>query len=173
MDYSFNFQNQSVQSIIDQFANTGDPEVRRWSSMPSYFSQRPMDDTDPVIYELFSLPMGPSTTDLMVVLTVLHAGNIYGEKFHTKGHFHTDPDGPEYVLVLSGRGILERGLRDSTLEESPMEPGTHILVPSGQAHRVINIDNEPLLFISVCSAGVGHDYASVSPLGWVRTGSPL
>ena len=172
MDYKFNFQNQSVQSIIDQFANTGQLEVRRWSSMPSYFSRRPIDDSDPVIYELFSLPMGASATDLMVVLTVLHTGDIYGEKFHTKGHFHTDPDGPEYVLVLSGRGILERGLRDGTREESPMEPGTHILVPPGQAHRVINIDNEPLLFICLCSAAVGHDYQSVALLGWFRTGQP-
>lgn len=134
--------------------------------MTDYFHKAPSDGTDPVIYDLLSLPYSNFSTDLMVVLTVLHAGDIQGESFHTKGHFHMDPDGPEYVMVLSGRGILERGTRDGTRNSSIMEPGIHILVQPGEAHRAVNPEDEPLLFLSLCSAIVGHDYRSVTPLGW-------
>lgn len=166
MAYRFEFQNQSVEGIIEQFATQVPRETRSWSSMVDYFQEAPSGGTDPVIYDLFSLPYGDSHAELMTVLTVLYGGRIGKERFHTKGHFHTQPDGPEYVIVLAGRGILERGQRDGTIEESIMAPDTHIMVPPGQAHRAVNVTDEPLLFVSLCSAAVGHDYASVATLGW-------
>lgn len=165
MESSFNFYNQRIDEIVEQF-RTIDPDLHHWSSMPEYFRDHPEPASDPLIYELYSLPYTASPTDLMIVLTVLHAGAIGGEKFHTKGHFHHAPDGAEYVIALAGKGVLERGDHDGVVRESVMEAGTHLIVPPGQAHRVTNTGDEPLAFLSLCSPVVGHDYVSVRRLGW-------
>ncbi len=135
--------------------------------MTAYFKDKPVAGEDPVVYKLYSLPYSESPTDLMVVLTVLYGGRIGLEPFHTKGHFHHNPDGAEYVIGLSGRGTLELGSRDGTKESVPLTPGAHILVPPGLAHRALNMDHSPLLFVSLSSPAVGHDYQSVESLGWV------
>lgn len=152
-------------AALDQFIASTKPEVRRWSDMVPYFQRAPESSDDPIIYLLYALPHGGHPTDLMVVLTVLNPGHIRGEFFHTKGHFHR-PDGAEYVIALEGTGLLERGFRDGSWESSRMVPGQHMLVASGQAHRVVNTGTSPLVFVSICSPAVGHDYESVTILNW-------
>lgn len=156
------FSVETMQSVIA----VASPDVRRWSGMREYFRESP-EEGDPVIYTLYELPHSPAATDLMAVLTVLNSGKIGSEPFHTKGHFH-NPDGAEYVIVFQGAGALERGSPDGTLEYSPMTPGQNILVPPGQAHRAVNTGNMPLVFVSICSPAVGHDYQSVQRLDWIH-----
>lgn len=167
MDFTLKFPNQRLEQIVEQLKPI-EPDVRRWTSMPEYFREQPEPETDPVIYELYALPYTSSPTDLMVVLTVLHAGTLGSEHFHTKGHFHQDPDGAEYVITLAGEGMLERGTRTGLVTNSTMEAGTHLIVPPGQAHRAVNTGDRPLVFLSLCSPIVGHDYISVQHLGWAK-----
>ncbi|MDA8200578.1 MAG: hypothetical protein M0Z54_14340 [Thermaerobacter sp.] len=144
-------------------------EQRRWADMSACFAGRPADGDDPVIYEVYTWPtQGSGPTDLDVSLTVLMAGRLGDEPFHTKGHFHLDPDGPEYVSVVSGDGILERATRSGLVESVALRRGVQTLVPAGWAHRVLNPGPTPLAFVSIASRHVGHDYAGVGRVGWVR-----
>ncbi len=142
---------------------------RRWSDMRAFFAGQPADGADPVIYEVYTWPpQGAGSTDLDVSLTLLMAGRIGDEPFHTKGHFHHDPDGPEYVSVVSGEGILERATRSGLVESVALRAGVQTLVPAGWAHRVLNPGPAPLAFVSIASRHVGHDYGGVRVAGWVR-----
>lgn len=165
MSYMFNFGNPSFTDVMDQFRTIA-PDRHHWSSMREYFREKPAPQSDPLIYALYSLPYTAAPTDLMIVLTVLYAGKIGEEHFHTKGHFHHEPDGAEYVVTLTGKGVLERGDHDGRVQRSTMDSGIHLIIPPGQAHRVINVGAQPLAFLSLCSPVVGHDYVSVQRLGW-------
>lgn len=148
-------------------------QTRRWADMRACFAGGPDGGEDPVIYEVYTWPSeGPGPTDLDVSLTVLAAGRIADEPFHTKGHFHQDPDGPEYVSVVSGEGILERATRSGVVESVALRCGVQTLVPAGWAHRVLNTGLRPLAFVSIASRHVGHDYGGVRVVGWVRAGGP-
>ncbi|MCY0899178.1 MAG: cupin domain-containing protein [Firmicutes bacterium] len=133
--------------------------------MREYFTATPLDN--PVIYTVFGWQSGDGVTDLLATLTVLNAGRIGRELFHTKGHYHRSPDGAEYITVISGVGCLEVARdADTSPETATLEPGVHVVVPPGYAHRVFNTGDATLVYISVCSAGLGHDYDSIRSLGW-------
>lgn len=137
--------------------------------MPDYFAaDAAARVADPLIYEVFDWPERAGLpTDLMVTLTAIQPGSIGGLAHHTKGHFHQDPDGAELVMGVAGNGRLElvdRQCRSRTLE---FGAGTCITVEPGWAHRVLNPGTEPLLYLSVSSAFIGHDYAGVQAAGWM------
>jgi oxalate decarboxylase/phosphoglucose isomerase-like protein (cupin superfamily) len=123
--------------------------------------------SNPLIYEVFEWPGYGLSTDLMITVTVIHPGRVGGEPHHTKGHFHQDPDGSELVIGLKGQGRLEMVDRSGAERQEKVVPGTYIEVPPGWAHRVFNPGDEPLLYVSISSAGIGHDYESVTRAGWI------
>lgn len=143
--------------------------TRRLSDMPEYFADDPAArEADPLIYEVFDWQERAGlSTDLMVTLTAIHAGSVGGLPFHTKGHFHKDPDGAELVIGVVGLGQLE--LVDRLYHRQLLElgPGTCITIEPGWAHRVLNPGRETLLYLSVSSASIGHDYESVRGAGWM------
>lgn len=122
---------------------------------------------DPLVYEVFEWPSHGLVTDLMVTMTVLYPGRVGGQAHHTKGHFHHDPDGEELVAGISGTGLLELFSRKAEHRTVPLRPGTHVAVEPGWAHRVSNPGPAPLLYLSVSSARIGHDYEGVRAAGWI------
>lgn len=142
--------------------------VRRLSDMREYFPADPAAwERDPVIYEIFDWPGQGLPTDLMVTVTAIHPGSIGGLPYHTKGHFHQDPDGAELVICMAGLGTLElvdRGMHSRFVN---LGPGTYASVDPGWAHRVVNPGDAPLLYLSVSSAFIGHDYEGVRDAGWI------
>ncbi len=141
-------------------------ESRKWSAMSGYFADSPLDGEDPLIYEVFTWIDGKAETNMLATITVLYPGRIGGEHFHTKGHYHLNPDGSEFVVGYWGEGVLETAPREGSITETPIRPGSHFIVPSGHAHRVVNRSLEPVVYLSISSAGVGHDYAGVVACGW-------
>ena len=141
--------------------------VRRLHDMPGYFPADAAAVGDPVIYEVFQWPSHGLPTDLMVTVTVLHPGHVGGAPFHTKGHFHRDPDGEELVAGIAGSGVLELFSRAGEHRAVRLSAGTHVSVAPGWAHRVVNPGSEPVLYLSVSSAFIGHDYEGVREAGWV------
>ncbi len=152
----------------DLFAGGGwRREARCWSDMSDYFKEQPPVG-DPLIYETFAWPDGSAATNLLVVFTVLRAGKIGQEHFHTKGHFHVGEDGSEVAICYAGEGILETAPQGGAVRATAMAAGTHVLIPAGHAHRMVNAGDEPVVFLSICSAGVDHDYHSVLQFNWRR-----
>lgn len=143
-------------------------DIRRVSDMKEFYFEYTETETDKIVYQIFGWPEHGGKTDLLVTITVLHPGSVGSEQFHTKGHFHNDPDGPEFVVGYRGVGILQTGSRAGLRDEVKIERGTHVWIPSGVAHRVINRSDEPVIYLSVSSAVVGHDYDSVTQLRWKR-----
>ncbi len=144
------------------------------SAMGPYFRQAPESGVDREIYRVYSLGSGapplPGSRlgELDISVTVLAPGRIGDEPFHTRGHFHADPDGPEFLTVLTGEGRVEMGPRRGPVERVSVTTGDCVLVPTGYAHRLLNLGSGPLVFISVAAEGLGHDYAGVAELGWCR-----
>ncbi len=143
--------------------------IRRLSDMPDYFAADTKALTEnPVIYEVYDWPARAGLpTDLMITMTAIHPGTVGGLPFHTKGHFHKDPDGAELVVGVSGEGRLELVDRVNHCQTIELAPGACIAVEPGWAHRVVNTGAEPLCYLSVSSASIGHDYEGVRAAGWM------
>ena len=142
--------------------------VRRLCDMLGYFPSDPAAEArNPIIYEVFEWPGYGLPTDLLVTVTDVHPGTVGGEAHHTKGHFHKEPDGPELVIGIEGHGTLEMADRSGEERAVPVEPNTMVTIPPGWAHRVVNPGSQPVLYLSVSSAEVGHDYEGVRAAGWI------
>lgn len=141
-------------------------DTRRVGDMRDFFFEPTDELDDQIVYEVFAWPENGETTDLLATITVLHPGSIGTEPFHTKGHFHNDPDGPEFVVGYHGTGILQLGDHTGRVTDLEVSKGTHVWIPPGTAHRVINRSSEPVTYLSISSAYVGHDYDAVVALHW-------
>lgn len=123
---------------------------------------------DPVAYEVFELTTGSMPTDLLCAVTVLYCSPDPEAPFHTRGHFHRNPDGGELVVGLEGTGRLDLLSRQGEVRQVLIEALTWAQVPPGWAHRVTNLGPEPMVFLSNCSALVGHDYEGVPKQPWAE-----
>lgn len=103
---------------------------------------------------------------LLYATTVLQPGDIEGEYFMTRGHFHTNPERGELMLTLSGKGALILMDRDRRTWMEPMEPGSTHDIDGRYAHRVANTGDEPLVFFVAWMSDCGHDYESIREHGF-------
>lgn len=140
-------------------------DIRRWSDLRDFFRGKP-DSGDPTVYEVWTWPRHQMQTDLLVTLTKIGSGAIQGEPFHTRGHFHLEPDGPEWILGAAGEGRVELGDRSGAIHTLELRSGDVVWVPPGLAHRVVNPAAGQVEYWSVSSSEVGHDYEGVARLGW-------
>ena len=96
----------------------------------------------------------------------MEPGNIAGEYYMTRGHFHARRDMGEVYYTQSGQGILLLDSRDGqqpvTVE---MKPGVCAFIPPDWAHRSINTGSDKLIFVWVCNPAAGHDYADILTKG--------
>ncbi len=159
---------KNLDLVVESALNGCTVDTRRVSDMQEFYFGSTREDADKIVYQILGWPKGGGKADLLVTVTVLYPGDLGNEQFHTKGHFHNGPDGPEFVVGYRGVGILQTGDRTGLVDEVTVERGTHVWIPTGVAHRVINRSDEPVIYLSVSSAAVGHDYDSVTQLGWKR-----
>lgn len=141
-------------------------ESRYLGQMATFYRESVENRTNEVVYDVLTWPHSERDTDLLITITVLYPGMVGNEHFHTKGHFHNDPDGPEFVLGYQGTGLLEMVNRAGEADKATVAQGTHVWIPSGTAHRMVNESSDPVVYLSVSSAGVGHDYESVLACEW-------
>ena len=158
--------------------NTGHltgPEVthsqRTIGGLAGYFadeSARAARDQDKVVYRVEAFEPQPEGTEGAVCLatTFLEPGLVGDEYFLTRGHFHANQDRPELEVTISGCGVLVLMTRDRKPRTEEMSPGSVHHVPPGTAHRVANIGDLPLVFISYWASETGHDYAAIQREGF-------
>lgn len=129
-------------------------------------------DPDTVVYETYECPGDAEGEQLLYGTTVLMPGQVGGEFFMTRGHFHTKPERGELCLTLSGQGALllmpgenlVPSPNETRLEE--MTPGSIHEINGRDAHRVVNTGSEPLIFFVSWMSDCGHDYESIRETGF-------
>lgn len=132
-------------------------------------------DPETIVYETYGCPGDGEGPQLFYGTTVLMPGNVGGECFMTRGHFHTNPERGELCLTLKGEGVLLLMSHDRETHQEPMSPGSLHDIDGRYAHRVVNIGDEPLIFFVSWLADCGHDYASIGSAGFglrISKGSP-
>jgi glucose-6-phosphate isomerase len=122
---------------------------------------------DPLIYEVRRYDMPNEPGQLMVSTTVLYPGRVGDEYYMTKGHAHAKPEVGEIYLGLRGHGkvLMQADRRFSHLD---MASGTVAFIPPHCAHRTVNTGDDPFVFLAVCRADAGHDYAAVERDGFLH-----
>jgi glucose-6-phosphate isomerase len=120
---------------------------------------------DPLIYEVLLHDVPAVAGQLLAGTTVLYPGRVGDEYYMTKGHYHAKLDTAEVYLGLQGHGRLLLQA-DGALKELEMRPGSLAYIPPSWAHRTVNTGDEPLIFLAVCPADAGHDYASIERDGF-------
>ena len=98
--------------------------------------------------------------------TFLMPGEVAGEYFMTRGHYHDHPDGPELEVCVSGEGALILMDADRNTRVEWLSPGSVHHVGPRTAHKAANTGKVPLVFISFWASELGHDYATIVQHGF-------
>jgi len=171
-------QNQPIPFELIRFdldnLNIPDAEfsIRRLSDMAGYFAdeaayQKVLAESDPVLYEVYSISPAQGDGDLNYGFGILMPGKIGDEYYLTKGHLHNWRASAEIYIGLSGEGYML--LEDEATRESrliPFAKDSIIYVPGNTAHRTINTGKEKMIYIGVYPANAGHDYGFVKERGF-------
>ncbi|HSV74553.1 MAG TPA: glucose-6-phosphate isomerase family protein [Chthonomonadales bacterium] len=145
--------------------------VRRLASLRDYVREPEVLDTmdaDGEVYRVLAFEPAPEGVPGAVccATTVLQPGRVGDEYFFTRGHYHAAEDRPELEVVVRGEGFLVLRGADTAAWYEPMLPGSVHHVPPGVAHRVANVGEEPLVFLSFWASETGHDYVAIARDGF-------
>ena len=99
-------------------------------------------------------------------VTIIEPGDVGGECFMTKGHFHARREAAEFYWTYEGKGLLLMMDEKRQCRVEEMAPGTLHYIPGGMAHRTVNVGDVALSFGSCWPATAGHDYASIQRDGF-------
>lgn len=124
-------------------------------------------DPDLVVYEVHGCPGEvPGPAKLLYATTVIQPGDVDGEYFMTRGHFHADPARGELMLTLQGEGALILMTRAGQTSSEPMSVGSLHDVDGAHAHRVANTGIVPLIFFVTWMSDCGHEYGPILEHGF-------
>jgi len=118
---------------------------------------------DAIAYEV--VEYRPPNSDVTFGTTTMYPGDIGGECYMTRGHFHVRRDMGEVYYTQSGEGLLLLESRDGESRTVEMKPGVCAYIPPDWGHRSINTGSEPLVFVWVCNPAAGHDYGDILSRG--------
>jgi glucose-6-phosphate isomerase, archaeal len=148
--------------------------IRRASDMNGYYLDEDAlkslikNDSDPIHYEVFELPVPEEYGHLMYCISKLKSGKIGNEFYFTKGHYHTVEQTGEIYLCLKGEGYMMMKTADGKCEALRMERGQMIYVPPYWAHRSINTGSEELVSFCVYPGDAGHNYGDIQVEGFPK-----
>lgn len=123
---------------------------------------------DPVVYEVLQYDVPEEVGQLICCTTVITPGDVGGECFMTKGHYHAQRDTGEVYVGLSGTGYLLLMTEEGGRAATPMRRGTVGYVPPRWAHRTVNTGSEPFVFFAVYPGQAGHDYGAIERTGFAQ-----
>lgn len=144
------------------------PQTRRTvGELGSIFADSRGVDPDTLVYETFgSAPEVEGPPSLLYATTVIQPGDVNGEFFMTRGHFHTNPERGEFMTTLQGEGALLLMDRERNTWTVPMSAGSVHHIDGRYAHRVANTGDVPLVFLVVWMSDCGHDYEAIRQHGF-------
>ena len=121
---------------------------------------------DVKVYEVYEKTIPQRDGEIQFCSSITHTGQIGGEYFMTKGHFHARRDTAEIYYCLRGRGYMMMELESGEYVMEEMYPGRTVYVPAFYAHRSINVGDEALISLAVYPGDAGHDYGSIETAGF-------
>jgi glucose-6-phosphate isomerase len=124
------------------------------------------DKGDVKVYEVYEKTIPQRDGEIQFCSSITHPGQIGGEYFMTKGHFHARRDTAEIYYCLRGRGYMMMELESGEYVMEEMYPGRTVYVPAFYAHRSINVGDEALISLAVYPGDAGHDYGSIETAGF-------
>jgi glucose-6-phosphate isomerase len=144
-------------------------QLRKLSDMQEFYVDQEavdkiLETRDPVIYKVYANE-AEERGGLSYAVTVINAGDVGGEFYMTKGHFHKKPIAEVY-MGLEGKGVLLLQDRKGKITKIPLKPGKFAYVPNDSAHRSINTGDLPLKFLAIYSSDAGHDYGTIEKEGF-------
>lgn len=146
----------------------GEPtSVRNVQDLRDVWQSEPDPKDLRTVYRTFGMPgHDREAPDLLYSATVIEPGDVHGECFMTRGHFHQNPERGEWMLTLRGVGQLILRDRAGKAWTEAMQRGSVHLIDGRHAHRVANTGPEPLVFVVVWLADCGHDYETILKEGF-------
>ena len=93
-------------------------------------------------------------------------GQVDGEYFMTKGHYHARRECGEYYWCIDGVGALILMDETGRCWFEPMAPGSLHYIPGYVAHRLANTGAIPLRVGACWPSDAGHDYAAIAATGF-------
>jgi len=144
--------------------------VRRYRDIMGIFQavDPTLESENPVVYEVFEAPIPEAEGELMFLVTILYPGDVKGEYFMTKGHYHVVEGTAEVYLGLQGKGLILCQTKEGDFEAVEMTPSSVVYIPPYWAHRTVNVSDEPLVFFAVYPAHAGHDYETIEREGFKK-----
>ena len=122
---------------------------------------------NPIIYAYFDHVQPETEKDMNFGITIIHPGKIGKEYYFTRGHYHSGDTG-EFYLFVKGKGVFLAQNRMGEVEYLEVGEWDIIYSPPGWGHRVYNVGEEDLIFITAEFANVGHDYESIKREGFTK-----
>ena len=164
-------ENVRIDSASGAIAPESERYEKRLSELRQVFADKDAVDRmvgagDPVVYKV--LAYRKEGSDLWFGTTIIEPGDVGGECFMTRGHFHKRRDMGEVYYTQSGKGVLVLQSRDGRVEVLDMVPGTCSFIPPDWAHRSVNVGPEPLVFVWVCDTEAGNDYGEILEKGMAK-----
>ena len=105
---------------------------------------------------------------LFLGVSCLHPGDVAGEYFMTKGHFHARRETAEYYWGVAGEGALILMDEDGNCRWEKVFPGSVHYIPGNVAHRLANTGTEILRVGACWPSDAGHDYATIAERGFTK-----
>lgn len=93
-------------------------------------------------------------------------GQVAGEYFMTRGHFHQKREAGEYYWGIQGKGALILMDEQGKCRMEIVESGTLHYIPGHTAHRLANTGDQILRVGACWPADAGHDYAAIAQTGF-------
>ena len=127
-------------------------------------------DQSTVVYEVQMHSAVPEGTagGLFLGVSCLRSGNVSGEYFMTKGHFHARRETAEYYWGVAGKGALILMDEAGNCRWEKVYPGSVHYIPGNVAHRLANTGDEILRVGACWPSDAGHDYATIAASGFTK-----
>ena len=129
-------------------------------------AERIIEKENPLVYEFYELGIPSHPGDLAFGTSITYPGQVAGEYFMTKGHFHRILETAEVYYCLQGRGMMMMENPEGQWDCQELTPGKAVYVPQRFAHRSINIGENPFITFFCFRADAGHDYKTIETKGF-------
>ena len=129
-------------------------------------ADRLLEKDNPLVYEFHELGLPSDPGDLAFGTSITYPGQVAGEYFMTKGHFHQILETAETYYCIQGHGMMMMENPEGQWDCRELTPGMAVYVPKRFAHRSINIGLTPFVTFFCFRADAGHDYKSIETKGF-------
>jgi glucose-6-phosphate isomerase, archaeal len=154
----------ALDAVTGRVSPQGPLQERRLSDLDGLYAddeayRAAVEQGDPLVYTVSVAPVPEEAGQVPFSITTIEPGDVAGELYMTKGHWHTAEEGEVY-LGLTGQGglLLFDGSEHRWID---LTDGAVGYIPPNWAHRTVNTGDEPFRFLAIYPGAAGHDYQRV------------